>query len=250
MNVPQLKRLRWGVRAVLTVGVAASVTANVLHALPNPISQAIAAWPPLALLATIELISRIPVHRRSVAITRLVATATIAGIAAWVSYWHMAGVASRYGETGASPYLLPLSVDGLVVVASVCLVELAGRLRLAATEPATEQPVATSPQPASDQPAAEVATGHIPLASGQSSASRPPRERRAGAGQKPAVATGQRPLNEDTLATIAQLRAADPAITQKQVATRIGKGLRTVGGYWPATEPSRANGRVPDLAST
>ena len=41
---------------------------------------------------------------------------TIAGIAAWVSYWHMAGVAARYGETGASPYLLPLSVDGLIVV--------------------------------------------------------------------------------------------------------------------------------------
>ena len=59
----------------------------------------------------------------------LLATTAIAGIAAWVSYWHMAGVAARYGETGASPYLLPLSVDGLVIVASVSLVELAGRIR-------------------------------------------------------------------------------------------------------------------------
>jgi hypothetical protein len=40
----------------------------------------------------------------------------------------MAGVAARYGETGASPYLLPLSVDGLIVVASICLVELGGRI--------------------------------------------------------------------------------------------------------------------------
>jgi hypothetical protein len=114
---------------VLTLGVAASVAANILHANPNPIAQAIAAWPPLALLLTVELISRIPVHRRSLAAVRLGATAAIAGIAAWVSYWHMAGVAARYGETGAAPYLLPLSVDGLVVVASVSLVELAGRLR-------------------------------------------------------------------------------------------------------------------------
>jgi hypothetical protein len=68
------------------------VVANVLHALDNPISQAIAAWPPLALLLTVELISRVPVHRRSLAFARLFATATIAGIAAWVSYWHMAGV--------------------------------------------------------------------------------------------------------------------------------------------------------------
>jgi hypothetical protein len=117
------------VRATLSLGVAASVAANVLHARPNPISQGIAAWPPLALLLTVELISRVPMQRRIPAFARLTATAAISGIAAWVSYWHMAGVASRYGETGASAYLLPLSVDGLIVVASLCLVELAGRIR-------------------------------------------------------------------------------------------------------------------------
>jgi hypothetical protein len=129
VSLRQLRRVRWAVRSVLTLGVAASVAANILHADQNPIAQAIAAWPPLALLLTVELISRVPVYRRSLAAVRLGATATIAGIAAWVSYWHMAGVAARYGETGAAPYLLPLSVDGLVVVASVSLVELAGRLR-------------------------------------------------------------------------------------------------------------------------
>src|SRR3954451_11417405 len=129
-----LRRVRWGVRATLLLGVAASVVANVLHALDNPISQAIAAWPPLALLLTVELISRVPVHRRLLAAARLLATAIIAGIAAWVSYWHMAGVAARYGETGASPYLLPLSVDGLIVVASICLVELGDRISSLETE--------------------------------------------------------------------------------------------------------------------
>jgi hypothetical protein len=129
MTTGQLRRVRWGVRFVLSLGVAASVTANILHAERNPVSQVIAAWPPLALLLTIELISRIPVTSRGLAAARLVATTGIAGIAAWVSYWHMAGVASRYGETGATPYLLPLSVDGLVIVASVSLVELAGEIR-------------------------------------------------------------------------------------------------------------------------
>lgn len=129
MNHAQLKRIRWAVRATLILGVAASVTANVLHARQNPIAQAIAAWPPLALLLTVELISRVPIHRRWLAAVRVVATATIAGIAAWVSYWHMAGVAARYGEEPMAAHLIPLSVDGLVVVASVCLVELGGRLR-------------------------------------------------------------------------------------------------------------------------
>lgn len=145
MSAPdaRLRRLRWTVRAILTLGVAASVAANVLHARAHPVSQMIAAWPPLALLLTVELISRVPVHRRSLAAVRLAATAAIAGIAAWVSYWHMAGVAARYGETGAAAYLLPLSVDGLVIVASVSLIEIAGRIRTATSpHPRTGDPVA------------------------------------------------------------------------------------------------------------
>jgi Protein of unknown function (DUF2637) len=128
--LPQLRRIRWAVRAALILGVAASVAANVLHAQPNIISQVISAWPPMALLLTVELTSRIPMHRPSLAALRVFATIAIAGIAAWVSYWHMQGVAMKFGETETSSYLLPLSVDGLIVVASVSLVELAGRIRV------------------------------------------------------------------------------------------------------------------------
>ena len=130
MFLPQLKRIRWAVRATLMLGVAASVAANVLHARPEIVSQVISAWPPLALLLTVELTSRIPMHKPMLAGIRVLATATIAGIAAWVSYWHMQGVAVKFGETETSAYLLPISVDGLIVVASVSLVELAGRIRL------------------------------------------------------------------------------------------------------------------------
>ncbi|MDG4760353.1 DUF2637 domain-containing protein [Micromonospora sp. WMMD710] len=139
----QLRRLRWAVRATLALGVAASVAANVLHARPNPISQIIAAWPPLALLLTVELISRVPHHRWHLGAIRVTAAAVIAVIAAWVSYWHLVGVAARYGEAGyGAAYLLPISVDGLVIVASVSLVEISARIRVmspqAAATAATE----------------------------------------------------------------------------------------------------------------
>src|SRR5206468_1001017 len=111
-NLTQLRRLRWIVRLALALGVAASIAANVLHARDNLVSQAIAAWPPLALLLTVELIARVPVHRRALAAVRIVATGVIAAIAAWVSYWHMAGVTARYGETATSAHLMPLCVDG------------------------------------------------------------------------------------------------------------------------------------------
>jgi hypothetical protein len=144
----QLRRIRWGVRAVLAIGVAASVFANILHALPNPISQGIAAWPPCALIVTIELISRVPIARRLGAAVRLLATAGIAGIAAWVSYWHMVGVAATYGETNPTPYLLPLSVDGLVIVASVSLVDIASRIRaMEGTDPAPAVPAVIVAEP-------------------------------------------------------------------------------------------------------
>jgi len=146
-NLKSLKRIGWGTRAVFTLGIAASLAGNVLHAQDNAISQAISAWSPLALLLAVELISRIPARRGAASIARMGATAVIAGIAAWVSYWHMAGVASRYGESGASPYLLPVSVDGLIVVASISLVEISGRIR-ALTEPAAAT-IAT-PDPAAE----------------------------------------------------------------------------------------------------
>jgi Protein of unknown function (DUF2637) len=141
-NQTYLRRIRMLARLTLVLGVAASIAANVLHARNNPVSQGIAAWPPLALLLTVELVSRVPVHRRGLAVIRIGATTAIAAIAAWVSYWHMAGVTARYGESPASAHLMPLCVDGLVVVASISLVELAGRIR--ALDAAVAQPQ-TSP---------------------------------------------------------------------------------------------------------
>jgi len=129
MSTQSLRRVRWAVRSTFVLGVAASVAANILHARPHPIAQIIAAWPPLALLVTVELVSHVPIHRRTLGVVRIVATAAIAAIAAFISYTHMTEVVARHGEVGAVPYLLPLSVDGLVVVASVSLVELGGRIR-------------------------------------------------------------------------------------------------------------------------
>lgn len=211
-------------RGVLTLGVAASVSANVLHAERNPVSMVIAAWPPLALLLTIELVSRVPVHQRWRAIVRRGGTAAIAGIAAWISYWHMAGVAAKYGETGAGPYLLPLSVDGLIVVMSISLVELAGRLR-SATEPESAEPTAEQPEPVADDTTSDPTPEPMPTAN----------------------------PNHPTAVKIRKLRARYPDLAQEEIAPKAGVRLRTVSRYWPVTapdipsDPEPVNGRVPNL---
>lgn len=128
-NLTHLIRLRWAVRGTAAAVTAVSVVANVLHAQPNPVSQGIAAWPPICLLFAIELISRIPATAFLRAGVRIAGTVVIAAGAAWISYWHMVGTVAAYGETDASPYIWPLTVDGLMVVASVSLVELAIQIR-------------------------------------------------------------------------------------------------------------------------
>lgn len=232
-DLPGLRRVRLAVRATLTLGLAASLAANILHAQPNPVSQVIAGWSPLALLLTVELISRIPVDRRGLAVVRLAATAAIAGIAAWVSYWHMVGVALRAGETDSAAHLLPLSVDGLVIVASVSLVELAGRIRVAArpaspalaapapaalVEPVTEPALIGDDEQHTERgrdvgPVESAHAGSVPAP-----AARTPRPRR-----RPATQTDQR-----AAARLAYLASVDDGkpLTGKEIGALYGKSER------------------------
>ena len=253
MLLPQLRRVRWAVRATLVLGVAASVVANILHALDNPISQAIAAWPPLALLLTVELISRVPVHRRSLAFARLFATATIAGIAAWVSYWHMAGVAARYGETGASPYLLPLSVDGLIVVASICLVELGGRIssleaeaiatakaaREAAQSAAQVAAAAATQTPARLAPAALAPAALAPAASAPSAAAPASAPQIAAPGLMP-VPAASHASSTDQASSAA--RASSAAASGIRRSTATAAALAEVAAALPRTGLPKTRG--------
>lgn len=119
--------LRNGARGVLALGIGASIGANVLHSDGTSVGIGIAAWPPVALLLTVELIAKVPATRKVVAAVRLLVTVSIAGIAAWVSYWHMVSVVARYGEHGSSAHLWPFLADGMILVASVTLVDLGGR---------------------------------------------------------------------------------------------------------------------------
>lgn len=56
-------------------------------------------------------------------LARNVSTAAVAAIAAWSSWSHMVHVALRYGERPEVAYVLPLSVDGMLIVASAAMVE-------------------------------------------------------------------------------------------------------------------------------
>jgi hypothetical protein len=56
-------------------------------------------------------------------LARSVSTAAVTMIAAWSSWSHMVHVALRFGERPEVAYVLPISVDGMLVVASTAMVE-------------------------------------------------------------------------------------------------------------------------------
>ncbi|WP_433301045.1 DUF2637 domain-containing protein [Actinoplanes sp. CA-030573] len=217
-DIKRLRRIGWGVRGVFVLGIAASLAGNVLHAADNPVSKAISAWSPLALLLAVELISRIPARRGPMSVARLGATAVIAGIAAWVSYWHMAGVAARYGETGASPYLLPFSVDGLIVVASISLVEIGGRIRSLA-EPASDVTTAVTTAPAAPEPVTLA-----PVTEAEPAAARPVK-------RAPAKRVTPRPASAEKVARAA---AKLPGASVAEIAKKAGVSVSTARRHLPA----------------
>jgi len=54
---------------------------------------------------------------------RNTSAAVVAGIAGYASYWHQTAVALRAGERTELAHLIPLSVDGMLIVASIAMVD-------------------------------------------------------------------------------------------------------------------------------
>lgn len=109
------------------LGAVASVAANVAHAAERAEHVGVggmlaAGWAPVALLLVAEMVTRSRTRGPwwSVA-ARWTGTGIVATVAAVVSFGHMRDLLLSYGESPLVAHLLPLSVDGLVLVASVAL---------------------------------------------------------------------------------------------------------------------------------
>lgn len=117
------------VATIVFVGVAVSVAVNQLDA-HTWIGKCLAGWPPVALLLTLEGLTRIPASKRLGAFGRVSATVAVAGAAGWLSYWHMVAAVADHEESVVNAHIWPATVDGLMVVMAVGMVELGARIRV------------------------------------------------------------------------------------------------------------------------
>jgi len=121
---PRSNAIPW---TAFLLGAGASIAANVAHAAERNSNgtdigaMLFAAWAPVALLLVAEMMVRGQRPRGLLTVVEWVGAFLVALAAAVVSYGHMRGLLLQYGESELVAVLLPLSVDGLVVVASVAL---------------------------------------------------------------------------------------------------------------------------------
>jgi hypothetical protein len=132
---------------VVVAGIAASVAMNVLHAPHNAVARMIAAVPPLALFGSMELISRIPSSNKWLSSGRIMGTLAVAGVSGSLSYTSMVLVVERYGWTGWKADIWPIAVDGLMMVATLSLVEVVRKIRQMEMFEPEEIPVSPAPAP-------------------------------------------------------------------------------------------------------
>jgi len=120
-----LERIKWACRLIIAFAIGVSIWGNVLHAKPSFVPIALSSLPPILFYLGYEIISRVPIPgdaKRFVRFSRVLATVGISGIGAWLSYWHQRDAFFRYTEDLQLAALLPLSIDGLMIIASVSLV--------------------------------------------------------------------------------------------------------------------------------
>ena len=63
---------------------------------------------------------------RAIRLSTAAAVLAVAGIAAYVSYWHAYAVVRAHGETGITARLEPTTIDGLVYASSMVILYAAG----------------------------------------------------------------------------------------------------------------------------
>lgn len=132
------------------LGIGVSIAGNIGHAASDgmkPGEWAGAAFWPLALMLTIEILTRVrwqPEKRWIIA--RIAGLLAVAVVAAVLSYRHLAGLMTYWGEDWANAHLGPLAVDGLMLVAATALLSIS-KERAAPAELTDRKHVFTWPKP-------------------------------------------------------------------------------------------------------
>jgi hypothetical protein len=206
-------------------------------------------------------------------ITSRMAAATVAAVAGIISYGHIRSVASMAGESNLAAALLPLGIDGLIVVGTMAMLNdkrLGRRPRPSARfalgfgivatiagNIASAEPTWTARAVAAVPAISFLVAVEVTARTGRKAATEPdiePAEPEQAAPRSPRQRTAGKRTAEDRVRAV---RLRHPDATQAEVAKRAKVSVRTAARYWRASGPDtvpdaepdrRQRGGVPDLA--
>ncbi len=125
--------LRWACRGIILSATLISVWANVLNSEKDPAAIVIHIFPPIFVFGGFEIISRVPLRKEAhwvMRFARPLGALVITGISAWLSYWNQNAAFYRKTHDADTALLLPMAIDGFMLVASVTLIELNIRIEV------------------------------------------------------------------------------------------------------------------------
>jgi len=117
---------------VLLIGI--TVTLNVMHAPPNWGARLIGGTPPVFVFFCLELISRIPGTSKTVTFGRVFSSIVVATLSFAISYQQQMEFIHVLGFVGWVGYAYPIIIDGVMVVATLSLVEVTRKVRMLRAE--------------------------------------------------------------------------------------------------------------------
>lgn len=162
--VKKLDELFWirGFARMMNIStLIASALGNVLHAERRAVPIILSLLAPLALMGAFEMLSRVPIRKNGSKIwlvVRIGATAGIAGLTAWISYFHQRdGIFAETGDITLAR-LLPAVIDFLMIVSAGTLIELNIQIRdleaaIAGIKVRTDKPIEKVEKPQSKKEA-------------------------------------------------------------------------------------------------
>lgn len=133
-KLDELLGLRTFARSVNAATLMASAGGNLLAATKTFTGVTLSLAAPVLLMLAFELLSRIPIRKGGFGVTiwlavRILATAGIAAIMAWISYFHQRdGIFRETGDVSMAR-LLPAAIDFLMIVSAGSLIELNIQIR-------------------------------------------------------------------------------------------------------------------------
>ncbi len=128
------RRLWFFVTVVTVLLIGITVTLNVMHAPPNWGGRLIGGTPPVFVFFCIELISRIPATSRLLMFGRVATTIIVSGFSFAISYQQQVEFIHELGFVGWVVKTYPIIIDGVMVVATLSLVEVTRKVRALRSE--------------------------------------------------------------------------------------------------------------------